>query len=129
MDIRWLNNDEIEALVNPDLEARRWARLNVNDAAPTCRVLGAFVDGILIESFTFQLYGMLGPMVKHQDVKDSGEMSRQLASVMHEFLEGVEARDYLVVANSPISARLCERFGMKKLTVPVYVMHPGESII
>ena len=127
MEIRWLSFDEIETLVNPDLKAHNWPELNLNEAQPTCRVLGSFIDGVLIESFTFQLFGMLGPMIKHQPVRDSGEMSRQLAEVMHDFLEGVEARDYLVVANSPVSERLSIRFKMQKLKCPVYVKHPGEA--
>ncbi len=124
---RWLELPEIETLVNPVLKSRGYAELNLNEASPTCRVLGAFLeDGSLVESFAFQLYPVLGPLLRHDSsIRDSGETSRQLASVMHEFLTSVEARDFLVIANSPISERLCERFGMKAVAVPVYMNHPG----
>lgn len=127
MEIRWLATDEIERLVNPDLEARGWAVLNLNESQPTCRVLGAFMDGVLIESFTFQLYPMLGPLLKHQDVRDSGETSRKLASTMEDFLNTANARDFLAVANSPVTERLCKRFGMNKLDIPVYCKKTGSQ--
>ena len=128
MTIRWLELSEVETLVNPVLKSRGYAELNLNEVSPTCRVLGAFLeDGYLVESFAFQLYPVLGPLLRHDNsIRDSGETSRQLASVMHEFLTSVDARDFLVIANSPISERLCERFGMKVVETPVYMNHPGQ---
>lgn len=110
-------------MVNPVLKEHGWAILNVNDAQPTCRVLGAFLeDGTLVETFTMQLYPTLGPMVRHvPDIRDSGETSRRLASIMEDWLIDMECRDFLVVANSPVTERLCARFGMKKMDVPIYV--------
>lgn len=124
-----MEHSEIETLVNPALELKGWARLNINEVNPTCRVLGAFLEtGELVQSFTLQMYPTLGPLLRHDNtIRDSGETSRQLTSIMQEFLEKSEARDFLAIANSPITGRLCERFGMKKLNVPVYVNHPGEA--
>jgi hypothetical protein len=123
MTYRWLTNDEIEKLVNPVLKLRGWSELNVNDSQPTCRVLGAFLeDGSLIESFTMQMYPVLGPLVRHDnEMRDAGETSRGLVAVMDDFLKEVDARDFLVVANEKITERLAQRFGMKKLEVPLYV--------
>ncbi len=125
---RWLETSEIEDYVNPVLKQRGYAELNLNEVNPTCRVLGAFLeDSSLVESFTFQMLPFLGPLLRHDNsIRDSGETSRQLATVMYDFLVGVDARDFLVIANSPISERLAERFGMKTVEVPVYMNHPGQ---
>lgn len=125
---RWLSNQEIEELVNPVLRLRGWAELNINELQPTCRVLGAVVDGELIESFTFQMQPLLGPLVRHNnELRDSGETTRALVAVMGDWIKTVNARDCMVVANSPMTVRLCERFGMKKLIDPVYVVHSGVA--
>ena len=127
MDIRWLTNEEIERLVNPTLRLQGWAELNINETQPTCRVLGSFVDGELLESFTLQMYPVLGPLVRHNnEVRDSGETSRKLAMAMKQFLDDSAARGYLAIANSLVTERLCERFGMERIAVPVYSMKEKE---
>lgn len=114
----WLGNDEIERLVNPTLKIQGMAILNPE----CCRVLGAWEDGALIQSFTIQLFPVLGPMVKHDNLhRDAGEVSRELTQRMHDYLTESQARGYLVVADNPVTGRLCERHGMSKLTSPVYV--------
>lgn len=120
---RWLTNEEIDDLANPAMVAQGWAALNINESNPTCRVLGAFADdGTLVEFFVLQLYPVLGPLLRtDKSSRDGGETSRTLASLMDDFLAESEARDFMVVANSPVSERLCARFGMEKLAVPVYV--------
>lgn len=121
MEIRWLSNEEIERLVNPTLRMQGWAELNIDDCRPTCKVLGAFIAGECIESFTLQLYPILGPLIRHDNtVRDSGETSRGLAIVMKRFLDDLPARGYLAIANSPVTERLCKRYGMEKIEVPVY---------
>ena len=129
MVIRWLESDEIESLVNPVLKLKGYAELNINEDQPTCRVLGAFLeDGSLVESFSMQLIPFLGPMLRHDNsIRDSGETSRQLATVMHDFLKEVDAREFVVIANLPISARLAERFGMQEVTDPVFMTRVGEN--
>lgn len=129
MNYRWLTNEEIETLVNPVMKIRNWAELNINEQFPTCRVLGAFLDdGELIETLVMQMYPVLGPLVRiNNELRDSGETSRRLSVIMEAFLTDTGARDFMAVANSPVTARLCERFGMKKLDVPVYVRKDGRS--
>jgi hypothetical protein len=127
MKYEWLTQDQIESLVNPVLKSRGYAELNINPAMPTCRVLGAFLEtGELVETFTMSMMPFLGPLLKHDaDIRDSGETSRQLATIMFDFLTGIKARDFLVIANSPISRRLCERFEMKLVDCPVFMTKPG----
>jgi hypothetical protein len=125
MEFNWLSDYEIETWVNPLLKERNWAELNINPQQPTCRVMGAFIEGVLIEFLVQSLFPMTGPLLRvNTELRDSGETSRKLAEIMHETLRG--ARDYMVVCNNPMSERLCKRFGMKKLESPVYVHHPGE---
>lgn len=135
MEYRWLEPKEIEELVNPVLKSHGWAELNVTACCsgcgaplPTNRVLGAFLeDGTLFETLTFQMFPMLGPMVKHTEAVDSGEVSRQLAATMYDWLNEAKARDFMAVANSPVVARICERFGMKRIEAPVYARKTGEQ--
>jgi hypothetical protein len=121
VEFRWLTFDEIADLLNPVCRENGFAELNVNPQMPTCRVMGAFADGVLLEAFAFQMYPMLGPLVKvEKSFRDDGEIARTLAQKMKEFLDECDARAYLVVADNPISERLCRRFGMEELSSPVY---------
>ena len=121
IEYRWLSGDEILSLVNPACAARGWAELNVNDAQPTCRVLGAWAGPKLVEFFAVQFYPVLGPLLRLDNVDvDSGETSRGLSRQMKDFLDSTNIRGYLTIADNEFVGRLCERFGMKKLTSPVY---------
>lgn len=117
----WLTDDQIEELVNPALQLRGMALLNINPSQPTCRVLGAWDNGNLIQFFAIQLFPILGPMVKMDNThRDNGEVSRELATQMHAMLDTADARGYLVVADNPVTGRLCERHGMQRVVSPVY---------
>lgn len=128
----WLTDTQIELLVNPILRQKGWAELNLNPTQPTCRVLGAFLeDGTLVESLTFQSFPVLGPLVRHEkELRDSGETSRGLANVMYDWLTNQipgGARDFMVIANSPVTERLCKRFNMKECEAKVFLNHPGGN--
>jgi hypothetical protein len=131
MEYRWLTFDEIVNILNPVLAAHRYAQLNVNPEQPLCRVLGAFWDGELVEAFAFQMYPMLGPLVKvNNTFRDDGTVARTLAIKMSEFFEEAQARAALCIADTPLTERLCERFGMTKLESPVFSFvrkEPGEK--
>jgi hypothetical protein len=118
MEYRWLRNDEIENWVNPVCEARGWAVLNISDP-PTCRVLGAF-DGIEFVGFmALQLYPVLGPAWA-DTAHRKGEVSREMADKMHEFLIESNARAALTICESLVSERLAERHGMVRVHEPVF---------
>lgn len=115
---RFLSEDEVITLVNPVLALRGWPQLNT----ATARVLGAFDGGDLIETFTVQLMPMLGPMIKiNNEHRDNGAVSRELAEKMSAYLSENEARGYLTIADSPLTERLCERHGMKRVESPVFM--------
>lgn len=119
MEIRPLTPNEIVNIVNPACVAKGWAELNVNEEQPTCMVLGAFEGENLIQSLTLQLHPLLGPMIKHDhSITDNGQISRELAAGMAKFVAG--SRGVLIIADSPVSERLCERYGMEKIASPVY---------
>jgi len=121
MEYRWLTDDEIEQEFNPACRAQGYAEMNINPERPTCRVLGAFWDGQLVEAFAFQMYPVLGPMLKVDSTfRDNGETSRTLAIKMEQFFDEAQARACLTIADTPLTERLCERFGMERVTRPVY---------
>lgn len=124
IEYRWLSGNEILSLVNPACAARGWAELNVNDAQPTCRVLGAWSGERLVGWFAFQMYPLLGPMFVEPEVRN-GKVSAVLAERMYDFLIESEARGYLVVCESPVSEVLARKFDMHKLAVPVYTATGG----
>jgi hypothetical protein len=118
---RWLTSDEIADVLNPVLRVQGMAQLNVNSQQPTCRVLGGFQGDRLVQAFAWQLYPMLGPMVKVDSTfRDGGEVSRELATRMTEYFITVGARAAICIADSPVTERLCERFGMTRIESPVF---------
>lgn len=122
MEFRWLEPEEIVALVNPSLALQGWPQLNTG----CCRVLGAFEGDRLIECFTLQLYPVLGPLLRVDNtVRDNGETSRELAQRMQAYLKQEDARGYMTIADNPLTERLCERFGMKRVDSPVFVSQQG----
>ena len=122
IEFRWLDNDEVETLVNPSLEARGMVQLNINPEQPTCRVAGAFADGVLLRAFCLQLHPILGPLVEtDSEFRDNGDATRGLVAFMEEFLKTVDARGWLTICDSPLSERLAKQHGMKRLESPVYV--------
>jgi hypothetical protein len=122
MEYRWLTDEEIDAFVNPSLRARGMVELNINSAQPTCRVAGAFCDGVLLRAFCLQLFPILGPLVETDSTfRDNGDSTRGVVEFVEEFLKTVDARGWLAICDSPVSERLAKRHGMKKLESPVYV--------
>ena len=121
METRWLSDEEIERDVNPCLAARGMAQLNLNPAQPTCRVAGCFQHGVLIRAFAMSLFPVLGPLVETDSTqRDDGSATRAVVEFMTEFLLSIPVRGALTIADSPISARLAERFGMTRVQSPVF---------
>lgn len=113
--IRWLSEDEIIDLVNPALKAKGWPMVNTS----ACRVLGAFEGDRLQQFLVLQLIPSLGPMLRVEG-SDSGDTSRELAAQMFEYLIRSDARGCLTIADSPATARLCERYHLKQIESPVF---------
>lgn len=114
---RFLTEEEIDEQINPIHRQQGWAELNTSLA----KVMGAWIGDRLIRALTLQLFPMVGPLVADPAYIDNGEASRGVAVEMEAYLKSRDTRGWLVIANSPVTERLCERFGMEKLEVPVYV--------
>jgi hypothetical protein len=118
MDYRWLTSEEVVDLVNPSLAMKQWPQLGTD----TSRVLGAWAGDNLVEVFAIQLMPMLGPMLKIDNThRDGGDVSRELAERMDQYLKQEDARGFLTIAETALTERLCERHGMRKVEWPVYV--------
>jgi|SRR5580698_2954873 hypothetical protein len=117
MTYRWLTRDEVIAL-DPDLARAGQSPLNPD----LSRVLGAFDGEHLVKSLTIQMFPMLGPLITHDNLyRDAGEVSRSLAEIMDNYLQESHARGYLAVCESPVTERICQRHGMKRVESPVYL--------
>ena len=115
-DYRWLEPEEIE-VANAAFRHQGWAEIN----PAASRVLGAFIDGALVEVLAFQLFPILGPMLKLDNTVNDPAIGRKLADMMDSFLRDNDARGWLAIADSPVVERLCERYGMKRVSSPVYM--------
>lgn len=120
---RWLTSEEIVEWVNPECQRQGWAQFNVNDATPTCRVLGAFDDTELVGFEGMSLFPLIGHHWVTQQRRD-GVISKEMAQRMHDFMVSVGARGALLIADSPASERLAERYGFKRVESPVYMWRP-----
>lgn len=123
--IRFLSEEEVNELVNPVLQFQGKSMLNARLSV----VAGAFdANGKLVETFTVQLYPMLGPLVKHDAFsRDNGQTTRDLVSFMDDYLNSADVRGYLTIAESPVTERLCERYGMQRVTHPVFIHVPSQD--
>lgn len=116
MTYRELTPEEVVELVNPVMRDAGYAELSTI----ACRVWGAFSeDGKLVEHFVMQLIPMLGPMQRLSG-SDNGTDSRALAALAEKFIKDSNVRGCIAIADSPVTERLCQRFGMELLKQPVY---------
>lgn len=126
MTYRWLTEDEIISLVNPNLAHQGMPMLNTAVA----RVYGAFDGDRLIRTLTLQLFPLLGPLTTHDHThRDNGEVSRTLANLMDAYLQESHARGYLAVCDSPVTERICERHGMKRIESPVFLAVGPPAVV
>lgn len=124
---RWLEPSDIAEWVNPECRRMGWLEFNINEDLPTCRVLGAFEGPNLVGFFGFSLIPHLGPLWTDSEHRD-GVVSRELASKMAEFMMAVNTRGALMIADSPVTARLAERFGLEHVSSPVFIWNPNGNM-
>jgi len=112
--------DRIEGL----LAAKGWMSLN----RLTSRILMAEdADGVLLGFHVFQMVPYCGPLYVKPSVRGTG-VAEELADKMLSFLIDVQARGWLVTAESTHAEKLCVARGMKRVESPVYVMmDPGGT--
>jgi GNAT superfamily N-acetyltransferase len=118
---RWIDGptatEEEWERIDKILEARGWMALN----RATSRILVAEdPHGILSGVFTFQLIPHTEPMWVSPAYRGT-DVAAQLADRMLEFLRENQARGWMIVADNPIAARMCEERGMRRVHAPVYM--------
>jgi len=117
---RWIDGpsakpEDIEKIEDV-LSARGWMSLNPS----TSRILVAERAGELKGFIVLQLIPHTEPLWVAPSMRSSG-IAETLADKMAEFMAEVHARGYMVVAEHPSAAKLCEERGMKRVDAPVYV--------
>lgn len=114
---RELEGQELIDAVSSIIEENGWTPLNSNTPLHgECAYDGDKLVGFNI----FQLFPLVGPMWVDEDYRGSG-VPESLALRTIKFMDDVQARGYLVIADNPFTAKLCERYGMKRVESPVYM--------
>ena len=103
--------------VNEILLNRGWTPLN----GATARILCAFEDGALAGFHVLQLVPHCEPLWVEASYRGTG-LAEELADRMLDFMREMNARGFMVIADTPEAQKLCEERGMKKVTSPVYMM-------
>lgn len=113
---KWLSGSELDIL-DPIFESRGWTPLDKTKTIAHC----VFDDqGDLIAFNVAQKIAYVGPMWIDPDFRGSG-VAEELADKMA-ILMASSGSTFIVVADNPASAKLCEKFGMKKVESPVYLL-------
>lgn len=124
---RWLTSDEIADWVNPECGRHGWVQFNVNEQTPTCRVIGAFEGPEMLGFFGFSLIPHIGPLWCDQDHRN-GSVSLGLAEEMAKFMFEVQARGALMIADNPATERMAQKFGLERVTSPVFIWKPNANV-
>lgn len=106
--------------VDKILESRGWMSLN----RETTRILIAEDEKELAGFNCLQLIPHLGPMYVARKYRGT-PVANMLADKMSNFMYDNEARGFLVIAEHPIVAKMCEERGLIRVSFPVFVSQAG----
>ena len=117
---RWINlweaTEQEIAQIDRIIEQNGWITLNLR----TTRVLVAEIDSRIVGFSVCQFMPYVGPLYVDRLQRGAG-VADTLADKTLEFLREVEARGWLVVADSPHVEKICQDRDMQKVESPVYV--------
>jgi GNAT superfamily N-acetyltransferase len=116
IEYRWMEGKEACEWLNGFLEHKGWTMLNEF----TARALCAMENGRVVGFYVLQLFPHAEPLYVDPEYRGTG-ISDKLADLMHEYLKEARARGYMVIADNPLAAKMCEAHGMKRVTAPVYI--------
>ena len=103
--------------IDAAIQRMGWTPLN----GKTSNVLVA-LDGEKVVGFHVpQLFPHAEPLFVDPGWQGTG-LANELSGRMLDFLMSVNARGFMVIADSPHAEKLCQKFGMKRVTSPVYIM-------
>jgi len=122
---RWINghdaSDEDWSRIEEVGAARGWMQLTRES---TLRVRLAECNGELVGYVPVQLIPHTEPLWVHRSMRGRG-VAERLADDMIGWLNEIQARGWMVVAEHPVARQLCEREGMHEVKSPVYVYVRG----
>lgn len=101
------------------LATRGWTSLN----RQTTRVLMAHdpKTGEILGFNVLQLFPYVGPLYVKPSARGTG-VAEDLVDKMMLFLAEVQAKGFLVIAQSPHTEAMCKKLGMQQAEAPVYMM-------
>ena len=118
---RWIDGPTATELewerIDSLLESRGYWSLN----RCLARILIAEDDEGIVGFHIFQAIPYAGPLWVRPSARGT-DVTQKLADDMLEFLADAQVRGFLVIADSPHSAKLCRERGMMQLKSPVFVM-------
>lgn len=116
---RWIDGptctDREWAAVDLILESQGWMSLN----RQTSRVYLAEEDDQIVGISCLQFMPFAGPLWIKKQIRGTGIADKMAADTIGWL--GANTRGWFVVVDSPHVPELCERYGMRKVTSPVYI--------
>lgn len=112
----WLDGDRL-AILDPIFFANNWTPLN----HLTSRALVARTESGTIAGFhVIQLFPHAEPLWVSPEFRNHG-VADFLIDCVVAFLNSVNARGFMVIADTPSVAKRCESIGMRRVDSPVYI--------
>jgi hypothetical protein len=116
MGLEWLVGQNAVDELNEIIVAEGGVPLNALNA----RALVFRDNGRIVGYSVVQLFPFVGPFWVQEDRRD-GMLSALMAEETWKFLQECGARGFLVVASTAVSERFAQRYGMEKISDPVYL--------
>lgn len=114
MEFRWIQGEDIKIL-NDIVESQGWSPIPSTSIA-----FVAFDDEGLAGFHILQMRPHPEPLYVRPDLEGSG-LSADLAGAMAQFLKDTNTNGFICIADTPEAEKLCKKFGMQKVSSPVYV--------
>lgn len=111
---QYITGDEL-VLIDGIVEAEGWTPL-----PSTALALVAFDEKGMAGFHILQMRPHAEPLWIRPDLRGT-KLCVELATEMKQFLDQTNTQGYIVIADTIEAAKLCESFGMKRITSPVYI--------
>lgn len=113
IDKTWIHGEDVH-LLDDIVAANGWTPLNSSSLA-----LVAMDDDGIAGFHVLRLVPIPTLWVR-PDLRGS-RLALELAEDMEKFLTDTNSKGFIVIADDPASAKICEKFGMRRITSPVYI--------
>lgn len=123
MRIYWLEGPEAADRLNPICEQQGWSLLNPH----TCRAcIAEDDDGVFLRALVVQLFPLVGPEYAPERERGNIEAMMAVHAEVRNYM--ADARGFMIIADSPVTDKLCKREGLTPVTSPVY-MGPVAKVV